>query len=437
MSLSPESIELQTVELLAEEDSPLYLMEDGITTISFFRGNIHEAYKYYSDRMVAVLQSNPWLAAALSRHPTTSKLQMSFRKNLASEDEAASDLFGNSPVNKHPLLDLKNDVKTISKSNTFEQNASAVSRANLRVTTGYNLLREKYPVSKFTLCPDPTGGFILVASISHVVADGFTYYSILGMLSQNAPINALVQTRRTGFTEEHKKIVGEKQNKFLLDMNLYNIGMIFRTLCCCCCQQKSVVSYYLDDEKIRLLKEKAVRDGEVTYVSTTDLITSHFGNLEGFTLLMYAMNLRKRLPMLLSKVDSGNYETALLFDKTIYNKPSNVRKIFNRKVDEDAFSHSGSAGAEPLPTGFAAFNANSGIVTSWVFDTYSGDLSFGNCEMTLHSPCIETKGVPLSMCVIFKATSTKLGVLYSVNPRSVSRLLTAEDSPLLDHNVLN
>ena len=114
MSVSPyqETLEQQVVDLLAEEDSPLYLMEPGITTISFFMGKIHEAYKFYSERLVAVLQSNPWLAASLERN--ASKLQMKFRRNLASDDEALADLFGNSSYNTHPLLELKNDIKTIS-----------------------------------------------------------------------------------------------------------------------------------------------------------------------------------------------------------------------------------------------------------------------------------------------------------------------------------
>ena len=131
------------------------------------------------------------------------------------------------------------------------------------------------------------------------------------------------------------------------------------------------------------------------------------------------------------------YETALLLDKNIYGKPSNVRKMFNSKVEDEAFSHAGSAGSEPLPKGCAAFNAKSGLVTSWVFDTYSGDLSFGNCEMILHSPCVNTAGVPISMCIIFKATPTKLGVLYSVNTRSVSKLQNTVDSPLSDESVFS
>ena len=439
MSVSPyqETLEQQVVDLLAEEDSPLYLMEPGITTISFFMGKIHEAYKFYSERLVAVLQSNPWLAASLERNASTSKLQMKFRRNLASDDEALADLFGNSSYNTHPLLELKNDIKTISKSNTFEKNTNAARLANAIVPSGYTLISQKSPVSKFLLVPDSEGGgFALVASISHAVADGYTYYSILGMLSPNAPINALVQTRRPGFTEHHMKLVGEEQNKFIMSMNMYNIGMMFGAMCCCCCQNKSVVSHYLDNEKVQRLKNEVVSKGEVQYVSTTDLITSHFGNLEEFTLLQYAMNLRRRLPLVLTDLDSGNYETALLLNKEIYSSSENVRKIFNNKVEYEAFAHAGSVGSDPLPKGCAAFNATSGIVTSWIFDSYSGDLSFGDCEMVLHTPCLETAGMPLSICVIFKATPTRLGVLYVVNPRSVSKLITNTDSPLSNENVL-
>ena len=69
----------------------------------------------------------------------------------------------------------------------------------------------------------------------------------------------------------------------------------------------------------------------VDFVSTNDILTSHFGELSSVRILHMAMNFRGRLPGI-EHTDAGNYECALLYDQvhTVYirtppDQPAGVR----------------------------------------------------------------------------------------------------------------
>ena len=75
---------------------------------------------------------------------------------------------------------------------------------------GSKQLKEKSIISRFVIAP--TGsvksdslGFVLVFSISHAVADGYTYCEILGMLSDDSPdaVWALNPSRKQKYEIEH------------------------------------------------------------------------------------------------------------------------------------------------------------------------------------------------------------------------------------------
>jgi hypothetical protein len=190
------------------------------------------------------------------------------------------------------------------------------------------------------------------------------------------------------------------------------------------------MAYYVDPEKVKELKEIVKKEGEVAYCSTNDLITSHFSTITNATMVQFAINVRKRMPKLLNEKDCGNYETLLLLRKDIYEKPAGIRKAINHADQTSTFSHAGSEGKLPLLKGCEALRAKSSILTTWNFDSYSGDLSFGNCSMKLHIPMMETTGMPMSLAIVFKATPTRIGVLYMVDPSVARSILSSEVCPV-------
>lgn len=431
-----DGVALSTVELLEAEASPMgFMYMSGVNTLSFFSGELDEAVSYYTGRLKLVLQSNPWLAGTLltRKEGKVDKVYMQHRKLLATDEEALEDLFGtSSKICNAPILVVdRADSIVVSPKNSYMQNFNAINAGKCIIPDGYTSISTKNPLSKFTLTKCE-GGFALIASISHVVCDGHTYYKIMGMLTEKGQVEALNTVRRHDFKAEDTRLIGSKQRDFIFGMNMYNMGFLYQMIGnACCCSKKMHVSYYVDANKVEVLKSKVREEGEVKFCSTHDLITSHFCNVTQPRLLQYVVNQRRRLPLLLTDQDAGNYETCLLFGPDIYGKPANVRKVIAGDRNPDTpFSHGGSEGKKPLPKGCEALRAKTSVLTSWCFDSYSGDLSFGNCKMDLHIPMMETGGMPMNLLIIYKATATRLGCMYVVDPSKVSKLQANEDSIL-------
>ena len=85
-------------------------------------------------------------------------------------------------------MDKANSIE-VSLKNSCVQNFNAINAGKCIIPDGYTSMRTKNPLSKFTLTKCE-GGFALIASISHVVCDGHTYYKIMVMLSENGQVEA-------------------------------------------------------------------------------------------------------------------------------------------------------------------------------------------------------------------------------------------------------
>ena len=418
---------VKNIELLQEEGSPMgFMYVPGVNTISFFTGSIDEADQYYRDRLKQIVVANPWLIGTLVGTKKGGKdvVYLRYQEVIEDVDMAVS-----------LILEVDKGID-VSKSYTYLRNFRGVNAGkSCLIPDGYTSIKTKKPLSKFTLVPcNGNEGFALVASISHVIADGHTYYNIIGQLTASAKIVALNVNRKQEYSERIKAVVGQEQTDFIFGVNMYNMGLIGAAVgsaCCCfCCPNTRLVSYYIDPVKVNELKASVKREGEVPYCSTTDLIASHFSNCTKADMVQYAVNARRRLPELLTDQDCGNYETLLLLRSDVYAKPAGIRKAINELNQFSKMSHAGCEGKLPLLKGLKAFRAKSSILTSWCFDSYSGDLSFGKCTMDLHIPMMDTTGMPMSLGIIYKASPTRLGVLYMVKSSVAKSMLSAEGCPL-------
>merc|ERR1711871_1563453 len=230
---------------------------------------------------------------------------------MGADEEAMADLLGLSIVapeseskstqSKQTLLviDREGQIK-VSPSNSYVDNQKAVYDGKCTIPDGYSTIQKKDLISRFTLT-SCANGFALIASISHV-ADGYTYYKIMGMLSENGKIESLEVNRKHEFSSQDATLVGEKQKDFLFGMNMYNMGFMYQMLASvCCCSKPTHVSYFVDPDKVKELKDTVQREGEVQYCSTADIIASHFCNVTKPRLLQYAVNLRPRMTSILSE----------------------------------------------------------------------------------------------------------------------------------------
>merc|ERR1712078_248572 len=108
--------------------------------------------------------------------------------------------------------------------------------------------------------------------MSHVCADGFTYYAVLDMIFDGADIYPLDPNRNEAYRQKLPEIIGKKQNNW---MTKPGCGQIMNYLGIMMCGKKNqpVYCYLLDSEKLKAAKEKATAvPNAPEFVSTNDIL---------------------------------------------------------------------------------------------------------------------------------------------------------------------
>ena len=198
------------------------------------------------------------------------------------------------------------------------------------VPSGHTLIKTGRPVSMLTIAPNESGqGFAVIFSLSHCVADGHTYFTILNMLGEGSELFAMEEVRneslRTGLPQE----VGEREYKQMTAPNTATILNFLGSMMTA--KKTSPQCYYLDKEKVNALKEevKAVKsESKVPYITTNDIITSGFGKAVKAKLLTMGMDFRGRLEGL-TKKHAGNYHLGCLWGPDGYDSPTALRAALN------------------------------------------------------------------------------------------------------------
>ena len=277
------------ITLLKDEGGGL-MMEHGITTITFYKGDFASSADALRAQFALVVEANSWLAGRLVksrggvslRHPTS---------------PAASDIdviFTISPVDgaaaaAAPLM--------LAPTVPYTKICTDLCASKMMVGSGTSLLGKNLPITLLTLTESAAGEFSLVFSLSHAVGDGRTYYEILQMLQPGASVRSLTSTRIQSFSEAMRDVCGRAELEWADKPDtqfLYTIAMLPAMLGCG--KKPECVAFYLDDDRLAAAKAAAVaEDGSVAYVSTNDVITSAFFNAVGARIGMMGMDCRGRI----------------------------------------------------------------------------------------------------------------------------------------------
>ena len=386
--------------LLDTESSVMYfLCEPGITTISFFKGACHsESSKLLKERIKLVCQANPWLAARLVRNKKIHKNVLLAVPNVITEEDV-NDVYS--------CEDLV--LSKISSSMDYETMSKSIEESNALVKMGYSLVGKDMRVAKFTLAKVSNDEIALIFSLSHAVADGYTYYSILNMLSGGSEIKKLSYSRKHGFLPEMAKAIGEKEHQLMLSPGVA-LGMMSGM---CCGAKARFEARFVDEEKVRKAKEevKARVGSDDFFCSTNDILTSTFSQAARANLMLMAINLRNRVENAASD-DAGNYESVIIYDLSSSATPEAIRQ-----------SLSGGApfkrvGGETLPGFFKQLRSRFALITNWAFPSFKADLRLfdkdGNAtsKTQLHLPIYALSAVMFPIAVVFRPCEGKLAILY-------------------------
>ena len=254
--------------------------------------------------------------------------------------------------------------------------------------------------------------FALIFSMSHAVADGHDYYKLFHMIAGPAPVEALDPRRVQEYETREAEWTGEKDYKWLT-----GVGMIKGVLNGLLCGPKaSWCCYMVDDAKVREAKARAVvtkKQGEdVSFVSTNDVITSHFCNATNARVAMMVTNMRGKINLPVTDLHAGNYSGCLLLDPQNYCDPAKVRNCLTA-----GFPFTRQTPSSPLPG--ACGRVTMALITSWASFPFELQLETessptqtqplegsGIYSQDLHLPCMAMPDM-MDVAIVFKPKVTR------------------------------
>ncbi len=390
------------IPLLDEESSTIIKGENGVTTITFYLGDQARATAALRARLKEIVDVNPWLAGRLVKNKKHKNLQLAYPAAPLS-DKLLDRIFHEDPSQVQ-----------IGSEMGYEELFNAAKSAVVK--KGAKIINKPDYVSRLTVVPDMHSGgngFAVIFSISHVAADGYTYYRIFNQLFTNRPVEPLQVKRKQQAADKVVDVVGQRSFKFFHSapfiLNLLK-GAIFG-------KKTKYYGFYVAPERIKQAKGEVNGSAAagVDFVSTNDILSSSFARATGSRICIMAVNLRSWIKDIASN-DAGNYAGGLLFDDETCARPANIRKAFQTGLPIPTT-------AKPFPKFGEALRCKLSLISSWSDFQESHDLE--GCEQRLHLPLYDAKAAfPLDTAVIFKAKPEKLAVIYFTKTVERDRFLS-------------
>ena len=378
--------EVKDVELLKDEVGGL-MMEFGITTLTFYKGDYASARKALRDQFAKVVASNPWLAGRLVKSKTGIRLRVPAEPISDSDIDPLFTSDTGSAFKLEPTAPYDKICADMYKSKT------------VIVGNGYSLAGKDKPLTILTLAESAPGEFALVFSLSHAVADGKTYYDVFKMLQPGAAVRELSTTRVMSFSETMRDACGRKEMAWVdkpATGIMLTLAMAFNSKAKC-------VAFDLDAERLAAAKAAGAAEGGVPYVTTNDILTCGFFNACGSRIGMMGMDCRGRLEGIDQDM-AGNYVTALVLGNDVFETPATLRKMYATTPYQVT--------KRPLPKccGGLKKEWNFGMVTNW--SSFAGGLvALEGCEMVIHLPVMNHAYIAWDMMIPFARGVGKLGVI--------------------------
>ncbi len=368
-----------TTELLDLESTSLMLMVPSISTLTFYQGESENDFEttkqFLQERIIDIVRLNPWLEGKITKHPQTGRILMHHK-----EFNGALKASTFQCIESDKLSDTM-DYTTITK--TLNSMGLSVNDGNTVLANTAKGIEE--PLFRITLVKlRESHKFALFFSLSHIIADGHTFYSLYGMLSHTPsasnPLRPLIIDRLQSFSKK-LAVAMDGNDTYTWAFSpgvMLNIvkTMIFEKPPNVIMQNPINPAWIEEQKKAHICRYQEQNDGSLpTFVSTNDILTSsHFRALHCDVGLM-AMNLRNKFPELTDN-HAGNYEALVAYQPDDFAYPHLIRQsipIYHR------VHHN------PLPSFFSALTCKVGVASSWV--TFYQEVSFaGSIKHLYHIP---------------------------------------------------
>jgi hypothetical protein len=180
---------------LLKEETFAHAYTGAVTTLTFFTGPA--PVEVLRERVAKVVAANPWLAGCLVRGKREKRMRLTF----------------------DPAGPLRDGIFTVASPGqykvqgvSYEAIQKVVKGSPLEATGGSKAVNKDDVQMKVTVIPDGDQ-WALTVSISHTIADGYTYYQIYNMLSSSAEVKPLSAVRKESFSEDLPGAVGKAETK--------------------------------------------------------------------------------------------------------------------------------------------------------------------------------------------------------------------------------
>ena len=393
--VAPDTSNTTDVPLLKFESGMFGLMGEGITTITFCKGDATAGAAFLKDRLTEVAASNPWICGTIAKAKPLSFLRVP-----------------NSAPAVDSIFEFDKDLK-VSEDMDYITLVKVVKKSKAYLPTGSKIAKKGIPVSRMTVVPT-TGGFAVIFCMSHMIANGGTYYTIYNMIG-DGKITALNTTRKQELSDRVPEWVGKKHYAYMtgsLGNTLNAIG------CLLCGKMPASYCFMIDDAKLKAAKDAAkaatpdMPDG--MHISTNDVLTSGFAKVNKPRLLTMAMDFKGRIDGL-KREDAGNYHAGILLDPAGYTQAGEIRK---------AVAGPAPCSRASLPAFMTAMTCKTALITSWA--GFKG-LDIPGCTQTMHCPIADTASMLVkaqdALCIVFNPLPGRTAMLCCVKTATPAQLI--------------
>src|SRR5712691_10744362 len=256
--------DFETVQLLKFET--VQLRSSTVPRVTFYEGR--PPLEYIKNKVAEICSKNPWLQGRLSNHK--GKLVLQYPKRPKSIDQFVR-------VVSIPYM-------------SFDMGSSDFAKVlkDLVVKRGSFCVNKEEDLFRVIVANISEDKFALVVSLSHVLADGHTFYQVHQMLSTTEPVRSLIVERVYSSRDDIDAAIrgGDDSLQWLASpgfvVNLAGTLLRGRT--------PTLNLFTVNQRKIVERKKEYEMNNKPKFISTTDIITAEFFSKTACDLIFMTVN---------------------------------------------------------------------------------------------------------------------------------------------------
>jgi len=379
--------------LSEEECKPFYLNAESHCTVTFYKGSFD--IEKIKGRLLEICRANPWV---LGRIKWSDKIRFKSKKrglDLIYMDSPPDDF-----ILKRCTNILPPDSYNISDNIHYSILSKNILNSPCNVVRGKELIEnsESPPFFKVSFIPfGDNKKFAMVVAMSKLAGDGFSYYSIMNQMGIKNKIEAM-EIERKQYKNYLISALGMQEYEMY-----FSLGKRFNFWLHKKFRKKPIVRCYnLEDSRLDRLKNKAHYEYDEPFISTNDIVTSHFAKLVKPRLLSIMLDFRLRMPDIVYS-DVGNYQFEFYYQKEDFKTPALIRRSLMGERREGQFIRMGAnPGRERSLPYFTRPFCRMAFVNNWTSFTEGDFKLHEDYEQTMHLPIIDTEDIRRETCIIFR-----------------------------------